>query len=268
MELVYIFLNGTQTYPITFKVPGATHHARWMSKAIYCLKIYMFQKQFNVGSKKELRGLGDVCSFISIVYVKAWFEAPCPIKAPVQDLNFLKSLISYKNINAKISNATVITFSRHLWYLTERLAAMSFFDVSISLDIKTKMINATKKDENKIDENKITLTKEELDTICSKDISDFITKRSLEFFEQLELSTDFLDIEPEHWAENDSYKSCYDFVKNIKCVNDVAERAIALIQKYNRTLTKNEEQKQFILQVVQLHRQQYPNCNKLNFIKN
>ncbi|KAK0075140.1 hypothetical protein PV326_011851 [Microctonus aethiopoides] len=54
----------------------------------------MFQKQFNVGCKKKLLGLGDVCSFISIVYVKAWFEAPCPIQAPVQDLNFLKNLIS------------------------------------------------------------------------------------------------------------------------------------------------------------------------------
>lgn len=88
LELVYIFLNGTLTYPMTFKAPGATHHARWMSKAIYCLKMYMFQKQFNVGSKKDLLGLGDVCIFISIVYVKAWFEAPCSIKAPVQDLNF------------------------------------------------------------------------------------------------------------------------------------------------------------------------------------
>lgn len=130
------------------------------------------------------------------------------------------------------------------------------------------MIDATKKDENKVDENKITLTKTQLDTICSKNISDFITKRSLEFFELLELSPDFLNIEPEQWAENDSYKTCFEIVKNIKCVNDIAERAIALIQKYNRTLTKNEEHKQFILQVVQLHRQQYPNCNKLNFIKN
>lgn len=130
------------------------------------------------------------------------------------------------------------------------------------------MISAVKKEENKIDEKKIILSKNQLDTICSKDISDFITKRTLEFFNQLKLSSDFLNIAPEHWAENDSYKLCCDTIKSIKCVNDIAERGIALIQKYNRTLTKDEEQKQFILQIVQLHRQQYPNCNKLNFINN
>lgn len=143
--MIYIFLDGTQTNPITIKAPGATHHARWMSKAIYCLKMYIFQKQFNVGSKKELLGLGDVCVFISIIYVKAWFKAPCPISAPAQDLEFLKKLINYKNINTKISDATVSTFSRHLWYLTEKLAAMSFFDSSISLEVKKKMVNAIKK---------------------------------------------------------------------------------------------------------------------------
>ncbi|CAH1109857.1 unnamed protein product [Psylliodes chrysocephalus] len=121
-------------------------------------KCTWFQNQFNVGSKKDLLRLGDVCSFISIVYVKALFEATSPIKAPVQDLNFLKNLINCKNTNEKISNATVLTFSRHLWYLIKRLATMSFFDSSISLEMKKKMINATKKDGNKVDENKITLT--------------------------------------------------------------------------------------------------------------
>jgi len=33
----------------------------------------------------------------------------------------------------------------------------------------------------------------------------------------------------------------------MKVVNDSAERAIALMQQYNSFLTKNEEQKQFLL---------------------
>lgn len=95
----------------------------------------MFQKQLNVGSKKDLLGLGDVCTFTSFIYVKARFEAPCPIEAPVTDFNFLKNLINYKNIDEKIFNSNVLTFLRELWYFTERLAAMSFFDSSISLEI-------------------------------------------------------------------------------------------------------------------------------------
>lgn len=33
----------------------------------------------------------------------------------------------------------------------------------------------------------------------------------------------------------------------MKAVNDTAERGINLIQKYNETLTKDEDQKQFIV---------------------
>jgi len=33
----------------------------------------------------------------------------------------------------------------------------------------------------------------------------------------------------------------------MKVVNDSAERAIALMQQYNSSLTKNEEQKQYLL---------------------
>ena len=53
-----------------------------------------------------------------------------------------------------------------------------------------------------------------------------------------------------------------DQVDKMKVVNDSAERGIALIQKYNETLTKDEDQKQFLLRFVQLHRQFYPSSSK------
>jgi len=48
----------------------------------------------------------------------------------------------------------------------------------------------------------------------------------------------------------------------MKVVNDSAERAIALMQQYNSSLTQNEEQKQFLLCLVEKHRKQYPTCTK------
>ena len=47
-------------------------------------------------------------------------------------------------------------------------------------------------------------------------------------------------------------------VKSLRVVNDVAERAVALVQEYNRCTTKDEEQFQCLLQIVQEHRKQYP----------
>jgi len=48
----------------------------------------------------------------------------------------------------------------------------------------------------------------------------------------------------------------------LKVVNDTAERGVALIQEYNKTLTKDERDLQFLLQVVADHRQLYPVANK------
>jgi len=48
--------------------PGATSHARWMSKVIYWLKIFMFSEQFN-WNVKEKRGLAEICVFIVTVYI-------------------------------------------------------------------------------------------------------------------------------------------------------------------------------------------------------
>ncbi|XP_044593839.1 uncharacterized protein LOC123271268 [Cotesia glomerata] len=82
-------------------------------------------KQFKVNAK-EIPQLRDICLFIVTIYVKAWCQCPNAIKAPNQDLQFLKDIIKYKDINRKISSAAMDTFLRHGWYLSESLAPLSF----------------------------------------------------------------------------------------------------------------------------------------------
>ena len=60
VNLCLIFLGGSATISelnVKFLAPSATHNARWMAKAIYCLKIYLIQDQFviTVREKKELQ---------------------------------------------------------------------------------------------------------------------------------------------------------------------------------------------------------------------
>ncbi|KAK2704352.1 hypothetical protein QYM36_016666 [Artemia franciscana] len=55
LELVIIFLGLVPEREIQFMPPGATHHAQWLSKVIYSLKIWMFRGQFCL-SKKEEKG--------------------------------------------------------------------------------------------------------------------------------------------------------------------------------------------------------------------
>jgi hypothetical protein len=87
IQLSLIVLGRTPPKDTFFKVPGAIHHARWMAKAIYCIKIYLFRDQFTLTNLEE-KTITDICLFLINIYVKAWFNAPKPTLAPDQDLQF------------------------------------------------------------------------------------------------------------------------------------------------------------------------------------
>ncbi|XP_055838250.1 uncharacterized protein LOC129906492 [Episyrphus balteatus] len=81
LHLVLIFVGVLDGSVVGFRTPGATHHARWMAKAIYSLKIFMFRSQFKMSNEKR-NALGDICVFIVKIYCKAWFNAPRAYLAP------------------------------------------------------------------------------------------------------------------------------------------------------------------------------------------
>ena len=53
----------------------------------------------------------------------------------------------------------------------------------------------------------------------------------------------------------------------LKVVNDIAERATALMQEYNKTLTKDEEDLKFLIQVIADHCQLYSAANKTELMQ-
>lgn len=72
----------------------------------------------------------------------------------------------------------------------------------------------------------------------------------MNFFERFQINLDFLRASPTSWSENSHFKEGLKIVKLLKVVNDSAKRRMKLITDYNKLLTKDEEQKQFVLQVV------------------
>lgn len=137
IELAIIFLGGDNENKIKIRPPGAMHQARWMARAIYSLKICLLQSQFKM-SAKDKQALRDVCLFIVAVYIKPWLGCGLAIKAPNQDLQFLKTLKEYEKIDKLISKAALTKFSQHLWYLSEEIALLSIFDDEV--DEQTKRI--------------------------------------------------------------------------------------------------------------------------------
>lgn len=126
LELVVIFLGRIPPKGIHFRCPGAYHLARWMCKGIYCLKIYIFQKQFKM-TKAEITPLKMICCFIVKCYIEFWFRSLNAIQAPYNDILFLRTLENYKADNKQVAELAIKKFIKHLWYIGEETACFSLF---------------------------------------------------------------------------------------------------------------------------------------------
>jgi len=268
LELMIIFLGGIPLRGISFRIPGAFHHARWMSKAIYCLKIFIFRNQFFL-SHDDLNGIKNICIFIVRLYVKAWIRSPFATEAPLQDLQFLGDLYLYKDINEHISRVALLKFCNHLWYLSPEASALAFFDNNVPDETKILMVQAMTSCESEDDNvKKISVDPKNVTRYLGVGIENFISKNSRRFFDRLSINTEFLEKHPSEWIKNDNFRKGLQIAKNLKVVNDAAERGVKLMQDYNNLLTTDEEEKQFILQIVREYRSKYPNVAKSTLSKN
>lgn len=273
LELTIIFLGAIPPSGIHFRHPGAHHRARWMARAIYSLKMWLFRNEYPLqqqsitsrGSyhrKHVWEHLKTVSLFVTCIYVRYWFQTPSPTAAPKNDLALLCSLSLYPQKD--IADAAMTAFGRHLWYLSELLVGLSFFDNDVSVEEKRLMVLALRDKEGSEEPPKrIPLFSQP----CTKGLHDFVTKTTLRLFRILELSDAFLEDDPSEWTTNEDYARNQEICRSIRVVNDLAERGVALIQNFNAAITRDEEQKQYLLQVVDNHRKSFSAPTKKSTVK-
>ena len=78
----------------------------------------------------------------------------------------------------------------------------------------------------------------------------------------MDIATGFLDADPNTWDFRDDCKIASSVANGFKVVNDLVESGIALVEECNSLFTKDKEQKQFLLQIVQDHRSRIPDVRK------
>src|SRR6218665_2788917 len=84
----------------------------------------------------------------------------------------------------------------------------------------------------------------------SQSLEDFVTENTMKFYEILELPIKFLTETDIEQKENEHFQKAKQFAQSLMVVSDVAERGVKLIQDFNSSITRNEEQKQYLLEVV------------------
>lgn len=141
LELALLFLKAESESDFKIRPPGAMHHARWMSKAIYCLKIFLLREDYPL-PKEELNALGDVCCFIVRFYIKAWYKCSNAATACQTDIDLICQMVKYQDIDQMTARPALKKLMSHSWYLHHEISALAFFDETLELDTKRKMVQA------------------------------------------------------------------------------------------------------------------------------
>ena len=99
-----------------------------------------------------------------------------------------------------------------------------------------------------------------------KFLLDFVITSTSKFFKFLGMSKDFFQIETSEWKQH-NYRRNQKVTKSIKVLNDLVKQGVALIQEFNTSMTKNEEQKQFLCCLVEDHQKKFGEPTKAGAIK-
>ena len=142
LELGILFLGGVPPRGFYIIKSAALHRASFMAKLIYVYKIFLSRHSYFKLTKRELKGLADLCIFKVQIYVKSWFSSQLSTAAPVNGLNLLKIL---SLLDTQAAKGALKKLCGHLRYLSEELIALSFFDRNIIPDEKRLMVAALQK---------------------------------------------------------------------------------------------------------------------------
>ena len=237
-----------------------------MAKAMYSLKIWLFRDQFTM-TKRECNGIQNICIFVVKIYIHAWFTAATAYSAPRHDLQLLKDFFVFENHHPSIPFATVALkkFLGHLWYLSEELVALSFFDDQVTLETKRRMLWALHHVPGA--DHHMSRAAVDVSNIAEKSLEDFVTTNTRNVFHITGFLMNFLETDPETWEDDPDFRAAKQTVKSLKVVNDTAERGLAQIEEYNKLHTTDEEQKQFLLLLVKHVRKEYPDRKKKTLSK-
>lgn len=211
----------------SFKVLGATSNARWMFKIQYGLKMYLFRYEIDLDDE-IIDKLERFCLFVAVIYIKFWNQCPVAVDAPINDLQFLKEIDFYRQIDDTVASAALTAFQRHLWYLGDELIILALFSDKVSSDDKDEMNLALIRTQHVPQRtvNSIRHT-DEIENVQNLELHHFISPRSPFLLSQLDIDTTFLEESASEWHQMESYQRSKKRVQDlIVVVNDAAERSL------------------------------------------
>ena len=260
-ELALVLLGGKTPGHFTWKKPGACHKARFCSFGIYSLKILAFSEQLDL-DEEFVQTLKQFCVFTTTIYIPYFLTSSVGRDSGYNDLKLFKTLFTFRNIDPKLADESLVVLRRHCWYLTPECVIFCLFSEKIDKDEKSRLaVKLLTLEEEKPRDHK--LEKPKFPSVSpTTELVDLLSPESFKFFDILGLNYEWLAMDPDNWNNSDSYRTARDFVTTLKVTNDVAERGVKLATDFATMLTRDDEMREKLLQGVERCRRIYPELTK------
>ena len=263
LELLIVTLGGT-VIGFSFKMPGADHHARWMSKVIYNLKIRLLSNIFEI-SPEEKDQVDKITEFTVLFYIKYWLETPLPASSARLDLEFMAHMLQYRLTRPRIAFAVLQSCYRHMWYLTPQMIPIALADKKLEDTFKEQIAKAL----HSLPRITISSGKPVFPLLESgaqqtrMNLASLVTSDSWLVFQLLGLHGphDWLQTPASLWHLFEEFRTLQKFSTNLSVCNDIAERGIHLMSDFIPHC-ESEDQRQALFQCVEFHRNLVSDCTK------
>ena len=207
--------------------------------------------------------LRRMVTFLALFYVRHWMMATRAADAPLLDLQLIQDLLKYREVDAEVAEAVLHKLQNHGWYLTEECITFILFSnhADATPALKTAIaskISATARPASYHPGKPVFPEQITAETT----LADLVGPQSYLVFDMLNIKSDWLKEPVDTWQDDSDYAKAHSIVKNLKVVNDVAERGIKMMSDYAEKITTDHQHRQVLLQVVEKHRNFFPSYQK------
>ena len=111
-----------------FQWPGAHHHARFMGKELYILKMDLLKDQLSFLTVNEKDQISQLAIFTAL-YQAIWFlQCNVAVSAPYSTLQCFDQMVKFTEFNLHLAFTICDILVNHTWYLSESWVVVSLVD--------------------------------------------------------------------------------------------------------------------------------------------
>ncbi|XP_047125629.1 uncharacterized protein LOC124807622 [Hydra vulgaris] len=121
--------------------PEAVHHARFMGKSLFYLKLFLLMKRIPEINEESRDEITEMTKFLSIFYTEWFLRAELSSAAPTQDMKALWQMKRFEEWNKTGGQAVSKSIQRHTWYLDPYLVILAIADKKCQGDMAKRLIS-------------------------------------------------------------------------------------------------------------------------------